>query len=317
MGLGFFGSTMVSSSLDTSSETSGSMRSPLSSFMRSPTLSSMMPSPVSSRLTIEFETAFMMEAEEPIRFVGTDILPYLSQPSSSSSSSDFDTQSESRSGGSSFCDLNDSNRITLGSLIGFPMADSFRNFGESLRFLGRGESHYDSGSNRTIEGPPRRHRSCSLLSDIFRCLQRTRTDYINDAPSSRNLTNLTSFTITEVSEEEERDSDSDNGPTVFENSVFVERDTLGSRIYEFNPLYILDTMSEINPESRGVSLAREPPASENLIPKNPSDSDDESTRSSIAVTAPSSPLPDCQPLSPMQSVLTAICCRINDDCPSD
>ncbi|KAG0556733.1 hypothetical protein KC19_11G075700 [Ceratodon purpureus] len=312
---------MASSSLDTSSEASGSMRSPLSSFMRSPTLSSMMPSPVSSRLTMEFETAFMMEAEDPIRFVGTDILPYLSQPSSSSSSSDFDTQSESQSGGSgstSFCDLNDSNRITLGSLIGFPMADSFRNFGESLRFLTRGESHYDSGSNRTIEAP-RRHRSCSLLSDIFRCLQRTRTEYIDDAPVARNLTNLTSFTITEVSEEEERDSDSDNGPTVFENSVFVERDTLGSRIYEFNPLYISDAMSEVDPtDSRATSLAREAtPALEDVSSKNPRDSDDESTRSSIQVTAPSSPRPDYQPLSPMRSVLTAICCRIGDDCPSD
>lgn len=263
-----------------------------------------------------------MEAEEPIRFAGTDILPYLSQPSTSSSSSDFDTQSESRSGESgstSFCDLNDSNRITLGSLIGFPMAESFRNFGESLRLLTRGESHYDIGSSRSIEGPPRRHRSCSLLSDIFRCLQRTRTDYINDAPVARDLTSLTSFTITEVSdEEEERDSDSDNGPTVFENSVFVERDTLGSRIYEFNPLYISDAMSEADPtESRGTSLAREAPPSEDPSSKYPRDSDDESTRSSIQVTAPSSPRRDYQPLSPMRSVLTAICCRLSDDCPSD
>jgi hypothetical protein len=283
------------------------MRSPLSSFMRSPTLSSMMPSPVSSRLTMEFETAFMMEAEEPIRFAGTDILPYLSQPSSSSSSSDFDTQSESRSGGSSFCDMNDSNRITLGSLIGFPMADSFRNFGESLRFLARGESQ----STRTADGPARRHRSCSLLFELFQCLQRTRTGYIHDAPVARNLTNLTSFTITEVSEEEERDSDSDTGPTVFENSVFVERDALGSRIYEFNPLYISDAMSEADSESRGTSLARESST------PDLSSTDDESTRSSVQVTAPSSPRPDYQPLSPMRSVLTAICCRIDDDCPSD
>ena len=96
------------------------------------------------------------------------------------------------------------------------------------------------------------------------------------------LTNLTSFTITKVSEEEERDSDSDTGPTVFENSVFVERDALGSRIYEFNPLYISDAMSESDSESRGTSLA-----SESSTP-DLSSTDDESTRSSVQVTVPDS-----------------------------
>lgn len=311
---------MASSSFkDTSSETSGSMRSPLSSFMRSPISSSMMPSPVSSRLTMEFETAFMMEQEEPIRFLGTDILPYLSQPSSRSSSSNFDTQSSGGSGSTSFCDLNDSNRITLGSLIGLPMADSFRNFGESLRFLTRGDSHYDTGSsNRSTEGAPRRSRSCSILGDIFRCLQRTRTDYVTDVPIGRNLNNLTSFTITEVSEEEERDSDYGNGPTVFENSVFVERDALGSRIYEFNPLYISDTMSEVDPASRDASLAREIPASGDS--DNTKESDDEESIQVSTPTTPTaslSPRADFPPLSPIRTVLTAICCRLGDDYPSD
>jgi hypothetical protein len=127
-------------------------------------------------------------------------------------------------------------------------------------------------------------------------------------PVGRNLTNLTSFTITEVSEEEEQDSDSDNGPTVFENSVFVERDTLGSRIYEFNPLYISDAMSEVDPASRDVSLARE-------IPKD--SSDDEQSIQVSTPTAQLSPQADFQPLSPIRTVLTAICCRLGDDCPSD
>lgn len=247
-------------SQETSSATSTPMRSPLSSFMRSPmSSSSMMPSPVSSRLTVEFETAFMMEAEDPIRFTGTDILPYLSQSTSRSTSTDFDSQrDESGSGSTSFCDLNDSNRITLASLIGLPMAESFRNFGESLRFIARADSHYDSGSNRTMDLPPRRSRSCSLFSELFRCLQRSKTACVSSAPVARNLTNLTSFTTTEVSEEEEQDSESDTGPTIFENSVFVDRDTLGSRIYEFNPLYISDTMSEVDPsESRNLSLSKE------------------------------------------------------------
>lgn len=142
---------------------------------------------------------------------------------------------------------------------------------------------------------------------------------MSDAPARRNLTNLTSFTITEVSEEEERDSDSDNGPTVFENSVFVERDTLGSRIYEFNPLYISDAMSEVDPESRDVSLARESSSSGNSTDSMES-GDDEGSRLSVQVstpTAPLSPRADIQPLSPMRSVLTAICCRLGDDCTSD
>jgi hypothetical protein len=272
----------------------------------------MMPSPVSSRLTMEFETAFLMEAEEPVRFSSTDILPYLSQPSSRSvSSSEFDTQSdESRS--TSFCDFNDSNRITLASLIGLPM-ESFRHFSESFRFRMRGHD-FDSITRSSEESePPRRSRTCSLLGELFRCLQRTKPETLTPTTPTTptTLTSLTSFTITEVSEDEERDSDSDLGPTVFENSVFVDRDALGSRIYEFNPLYISDAMSEADSESRGTSLARESST------PDLSSTDDESTRSSVQVTAPSSPRPDYQPLSPMRSVLTAICCRIDDDCPSD
>jgi len=79
-------------------------------------------------------------------------------------------------------------------------------------------------------------------------------------PAARaNLNNGASFTITEVSEEEERDSEaSEVVPTVFENSVFVERDTLGSRIYEFNPLYISDAISDADPsEVRDLSLTRD------------------------------------------------------------
>lgn len=217
-----------------------------------------MPSPVSSRLTIEFKTAFMMEAEEPIRFAGTDILPYLSQSSSCSTSTDFDTHSGgSRSGSTSFCDLNDSNRITLASLIGLPVADSFRNFGESLRFIARGDSVHDNGSIRRLDMPPRRSRTCSLFSELFRWLQRTKPDYVDSAPVARNLINLNSFTITEVSEEDQ-DSECDTAQAVFENLVFVERDTLGSRIYEFNPLYISDSLSEVDPtESRSASYSRE------------------------------------------------------------
>ncbi|KAG0607569.1 hypothetical protein M758_8G039300 [Ceratodon purpureus] len=306
----------------------GSMRSPLSSFMRSPISNSMMPSPVSSRLTMEFETAFLMEAEEPVRFSSTDILPYLSQPSSRSvSSSDFDSQSdESRS--TSFCDFNDSNRITLGSLIGLPM-DSFRHFGESFRFRMRGESQdFDSagGSMRTADESPRRSRTCSLLGDLFRCLQRTKTDYlqptVSDGRNPTNLTSLTSFTITEVSEEEERDSDSDVGPTVFDNSVFVERDTLGSRIYEFNPLYISDAMSDVDStDSRSLSLSgdhRQATCGESNINvkkiTNPTDSGAvEMPRLTVQVNSNASPICRSQPLSPMRAVLTTVCCQLGDD----
>ena len=310
---------------EASTSMAGSMRSPLSSFMKSP--SSMMPSPVSSRLATEFKTAFLMEAEEPVRFSSTDILPYLSQPSSRSvSSSDFDTQSEvSRS--TSFCDFNDSNRITLGSLIGLPM-DSFQHFGESLRFRVCGDSRDFDSSARTAEGSPRHSRTCNLLAGLFRCLQRAKTDYVTNAtvPVGRNLTNLTSFTITEVSEEEERDLDSDLGPTVFDNSVFVERDTLGSRIYEFNPLYIADAMSEVDlTESRDVSLAREhpePPAASVAEPNkvsakgidNPRDSDVvETPRVSVQATSQASPICRSQPLSPMRAMLTTVCCQLGDD----
>lgn len=301
-----------------------------------------MPSPVSSRLTLEFETAFSMEAEEPIRFSSTDILPYLSQPSRScSSSSDFDTQSEAESRATSFCDFNDSNRITLGSLIGLPM-DSFRhNFGESFRF--RANSHYDTGSSQRSTtdsaGSPRRSRTCSLLFDLLRCLQRTRADYAHfKVPVARpNLNNLTSFTITEVSEEEERDSESDVGPTVFENSVFVERDTLGSRIYEFNPLYISDAISEADPtEVRDLSLRRDhsqesvasPPTDDNVKKHHvdtsdtvPSNVDSTRSLSNVQVTRTSSHMPSpkspsisriSQPLSPMRTVLTTVCCKLGE-----
>lgn len=296
---------------EASTSTPGSMRSPLSSFT--------VPSPVSSRLTMEFETAFLVEAEEPVRFSTTDdILPYLSQPSSScsASSSDFDTQSgTSRS--TSFCDFNDSNRITLGTLIALPM-DSFRHFGESFRgFLLRGDSHdFDSSSSTASHASPRRSRTCSLLGDLFGCLPRTRTDFVPAAaPARRNLANLTSFTITEASEQEERDSDCDPGPTIFDNSVFVDRETLGSRIYEFNPLYIADVMSEVDPsESRNSSFSRdhhsaaasgETHTSENTEVKNAADSG--------AVETPRSPLCRSQPLSPMRTVLTTVCCQLGDD----
>nr|PNR31857.1 hypothetical protein PHYPA_025980 [Physcomitrium patens] len=309
------------------SEASSSMKSPLSSFMRSPISSSMMPSPVSSRLTMEFENAFTLEAEEPIRFSSADILPYLSEKSTRSSSSDFDTQSDS-SGSSSFCNLNDSNRITLASLIGLPM-DSFRHFGESFHFRPRGNSHYDSGSNSTIEGPgPRRSRTCSLFSELFRCLQRTRTDFVSaPAPMTRNLTNLTSFTITENSEEGEQDVDSNTGPTVFENSVFVERPTLGSRIYEFNPLYISDAISDVDPtESRALSLSRDSSASqdpsaisssEEILTSPSVESSASCTRLNLQVSTYPSPYPVSQPLSPIRTVLTTICCQLGDDYPSD
>lgn len=182
----------------------------------SPSTSSMR-SPSSLRLTAEFESAMVMEAEEPIRF-GADLIPgYLSNPGSSGSSSDFDTQSENSSNSTSFCDL-DSHRITLGSLIGLPL-DSFRHFGDSFRFLTRGGGSFGSASgpggssSRTVIERPsgadrRRSRSCSLLADIFACLRKTRNDYINNVPkTARNnhhhLTALSSFSITEVSEEEE------------------------------------------------------------------------------------------------------------------
>lgn len=284
-----------------------------------------MPSPVSSRVTQEFESAFSMEAEDPVRFSSTDILPYLSQPSRTcSSSSEFDTQSEAESRSTSFCDFNDSHRITLGSLIGLPM-DSFRQFGESFRF------RYDTrSSGRSTEAgstEPRRSRTCSLLFDLLRCLQRTRADYVHfKAPVARpNLnTNLTSFTITEVSEEEERDSDaSDLGPTVFENSVFVERDTLGSRIYEFNPLYISDAISEADPrEARDMSLPR-------VVsdPDKAKESDVEpDTRLTVQVKSEPTPSPKkkilrSQPLSPMRTVLTTVCCQLGEfsdvECHSD
>lgn len=353
------------------SEATGSMRSPLSSFTsRSPwILTSTMPSPVSSRLTLEFETAFSMEAEEPIRFSSTDILPYLSQASSRScsSSSEFDTQSEAESRSTSFCDFNDSRRITLGSLIGLPM-DSFRHFGESFRLIRANSSHPGS----TNAAPARRSRTCSLLFDLLRCLQRTRADYVHfKAPVARpNLGNLTSFTITEVSEEEERDDSesSDVGPTVFENSVFVERDTLGSRIYEFNPLYISDAISEADPtEVRDLSLPRggvaSTPGDDDVKKKNPeknrvastlgvddnvmknpeknlekngnTGSDSGTVRkaesSSLSVQVRSSQIPrltttaivsrSSQPLSPMRSVLSTVCCQLGEfsdvECPSD
>lgn len=284
-----------------------------------------MPSPVSSRLTQEFESAFSMEAEDPVRFSSTDILPYLSQPPRTcSSSSEFDTQSEAESRSTSFCDFNDSHRITLGSLIGLPM-DSFRQFGESFRF------RYDTGSSgRSTEAgstAPRRSRTCSLLFDLLRCLQRTRADYVHfKVPVARpNLnTNLTSFTITEVSEEEERDSDaSDLGPTVFENSVFVERDTLGSRIYEFNPLYISDAISEVDPsEARDVSLPRVVSDPDKVEQSNV----ELETRLTVRVKSEPIPSPTTkvlrsQPLSPMRTVLTTVCCQLGEfsdvECQSD
>lgn len=281
---------------------------------------SMMPSPVSSRLTLEFESAFSMEAEEPVRFSSTDILPYLSQPSREcSSSSEFDTQSEAESRSTSFCDFNDSHRITLGSLIGLPM-ESFRHFGESFRF--RVNSHYDTDrSSEPGSSSPRRSRTCSLLFDLLRCLQRTRADYTHfKVPVARpNLNNLTSFTITEVSEEEERDSDV--GPSVFENSVFVERDTLGSRIYEFNPLYISDAISEADPSDvRDLSLPRDVVSDAENVKKivNASDSvEPASTRLSVQVKSSQnaglkSPILRSQPLSPMRTVLTTVCCQLGE-----
>jgi hypothetical protein len=308
---------------EASGSVAGSMRSPLSSFMRSPISSSMMPSPVSSRLTMEFETAFLMEAEEPVRFSSTDILPYLSQPSSRSvSSSEFDTQSdESRS--TSFCDFNDSNRITLASLIGLPM-ESFRHFSESFRFRMRGHD-FDSITRSSEESePPRRSRTCSLLGELFRCLQRTKPETLTPTTPTTptTLTSLTSFTITEVSEDEERDSDSDLGPTVFENSVFVDRDALGSRIYEFNPLFIADTISEADPsESRDPSLPRgrrQVTAFESKISDPTGDSNPvERPRLTVQVSPPASPLSRSQPLSPMRAVLTSVCCQLGDDSDHD
>nr|PNR35402.1 hypothetical protein PHYPA_023302 [Physcomitrium patens] len=169
-----------------------------------------MMSPVSSQLSLELEIAYKMEAEEPTRFSITETLPYFSEKTPRNSTSDFDTPSES-SGSTSFSNLNDSNRITLASLIGLPM-DSFRHLGESFRFNSRGDRHFDRGSNRPIEGPDAHHsRSCSVFFEIFHFLQRIRTGFVKYSTQiGRNL-NLTSFTITAVSEEEDKTPTASHG----------------------------------------------------------------------------------------------------------
>lgn len=268
------------------------------SFSRESTL--MPGSPESTVFSLDLGSSFQrLEAEEAVRFANTDILPYFSE-TSSTSDSDFDTQTDQSA--SSFC--KDSNRITLGSLIGFPM-DSFRLIGESFRLISQGESR----SNRSID-TPRRSRSCSVVCDFFACLKRAQaTDEINQVNLDKNSSCLNSFIITEVSEyDEQHSSDTSNSTEkLFVNSVFEDRPSLGSRLFELNPLYISDAISE-----SGSSEDRD---------------EDQVTRKTVVLTTAASTKggeesphceyprfsPSLQSPSNIACLLTTICCRLGDD----